>query len=163
MNEIVWIQISEALTDSELSVVEETLSLKIPDSLKQHYLSQNGGIPECRKLYFVPPGSSQHDVDQVSFRAFNPIKYKVRPKQETLEEIFADFKDQNLFDSTRFIPFAFDVSAFPFLMDVQTEEIYLLDRDDVDDEGHERIKFVAKSLEVFISGFIPWEIYEAEA
>ena len=123
---------------------------------------QNGGLPDCHKLYFVPPGISQHDADEVSFRAFNPIKYRTRPKQDTLEEIYAEFVGQNLFDSTRFLPFAFDVSSFPFLMDVHTEEIHLLDRDDVDEQGNEGIKFIAKNLDAFMAGLVPWEIYEAE-
>ncbi|MGS0894269.1 SMI1/KNR4 family protein [Burkholderia stagnalis] len=161
MSNIKLINASESLSSDDFNEMELRFGVIFPESLKRHYLRVNGGIPDGYKMYYVPRGASPADYDEITFCGFYPIKYKNHPKQSTLEDSYAEFGEHlGLFDPRKYIPFGFDVSGFPLIMDFDGQKIHLLNRDVTDGDGDEVIEFVADSLDDFIDGLIDDGEYE---
>lgn len=161
MSNLKLINASESLNSDDFNEVELRFGVMFPESLRRHYLKVNGGITDGHKMYYVPRGASPADSDEITFCGFYPIKYKARSKQSTLEDNYAEFGGhQGLFDPKKYIPFGFDVSGFPLIMDFDGQKIHLLNRDVTDGGGNEAIEFVADSLDDFIDGLIDEGEYE---
>ncbi|WGS52593.1 SMI1/KNR4 family protein [Paraburkholderia sp. D15] len=161
MSRLKLIQFAAPLNNDDFSYIESRFNITFPSTLRDHYLRGNGGVPDVFKMYYVPEDSSPSEADEITFNGFYPIKYKTREKQETLEEEYIEFGEhQRLFDPKKYLPFGFDVSGFPFLMDLDDQKIHLLNRDVVDDNNNEAIEFVANSLSDFINGMISEDEYE---
>ncbi|WP_133648433.1 SMI1/KNR4 family protein [Paraburkholderia flava] len=152
---------AQPLSEDDLIDFEREFEIKIPARLRQHYLKENGGFPDCHKMYYVPKGVDPCDANGVTFNGFYPIKYTSTPDGSTLEANYTSYTDdQKLFEKDEYIPFGFDVSGFPLLMKFSGCAIYLLDRDEVDDDDREVIKFIAPSLQDFIDGLMPGDDFE---
>lgn len=161
MTKLKLIQVAPPLSADDFNDIESKFNIIFPSSLKEHYLLSNGGVPDGYKMYYVPKGSSPAEADEITLNGFYPVKYKIRPKQATLEEKYIEFSEQQkLFDPKKYIPFGFDVSGFPLLMDFEDQGVHLLNRDAFDDDGGEAIEFVAKSLGEFIDGLMSEDEYE---
>jgi cell wall assembly regulator SMI1 len=156
MTQLKLIDVASPLTIDDFKDIESRFGIVFPSSLKKHYLINNGGIPECYVMCYIPKGVAIADANDVSFSGFCPIKYRTHPKEATLEEVYTKYcEKQRLFDPHEYIPFGDDVSGYPFLMDFKNQQIHLLNRED------ETTEFVANSLEEFIDGLITQEEYEA--
>lgn len=155
------IKVAAPVSADDFAAIEAQFHILFPSTLKEHYLHHNGGVPDGFKMYYVPKGVSPADANEVTFNGFYPIRHKDRPKEATLEEKYVDFGErQALFDPKKYIPFGFDVSGFPLLMDFEKQRVFLLNRDVTDDADNEAIEFVANSLEEFIDGLMGEDEYE---
>lgn len=161
MTKLKLIQAASSLSADDFLEIESRFNIIFPSSLKEHYLLNNGGAPDGYKMYYVPKGISPADADEITLNGFYPIKHRIRQKQATLEEKYIEFgEQQKLFDPKKYIPFGFDVSGFPLLMDFENQNVHLLNRDATDDENNEAIEFVANSLGEFIDGLMGEDEYE---
>lgn len=161
MKKLILINLAQSISGNDLLDLEGRFEIKIPIDLRNHYLAQNGGFPNCHKMCYIPRGVDPCDANSITFNGFYPIKYTSTPKGSTLEANYASYADeQNLFNKDEYIPFGFDVSGFPFLMKFDGHAIYLLNRDEVDGDDREIIEFVAPSLQEFIDGLIPGDEFE---
>ena|GEM_PF-5620338 len=112
-------------------------------------------------MLYVPKGETAADAIERSFSGFYPIRYRTYPKESTLEDVCLELGvQQERFDLHKYIPFASDVGGYPILMEIESQKIYLLNMDDVDENGKEVIEFTSNSLEEFLDGLISKEEYE---
>jgi len=161
MTKLKLIELSIPPSESDFLAIEAKFGIVFPPTLKAHYLLENGGIPDCHKMYYVPVGSNPGEVDEVTFNGFYPIRYQSRPTESTLEENYIEFTErQKLFDPKKYIPFGYDVSGYPLLIDFENQGIHLLNRDMVDENDNELVEYIVNSLEVFLSGLMPADDYE---
>nr|WKF61990.1 hypothetical protein HUO10_006522 [Paraburkholderia busanensis] len=163
MTKLKLVQCANPISNDDFNYIETRFNTIFPATLREHYLRGNGGIPDEFKMYYVPEGNSPTEADEITFNGFYPIKYKTREKQQTLEEKYIEYGEhRRLFDPQKYIPFGFDVSDFPFSMDISEQKIYLLNRDIVDNDGNELLEFVANSLNDFITGMMSEDEYNAK-
>ncbi|CAN7170961.1 SMI1/KNR4 family protein [Trinickia sp. LjRoot230] len=161
MSKLKLMRLAKPLTEHDIENFDNQFGIRMPADLRRHYLQWNGGFPDCFKMCYIPKGVDPCDANGVTLNGFYPIKYPSTAEGSMLEENYIDYTDtQSLFGKTAYIPFAFDVSGYPLLMKFKDCAIYLLNRDVVDDDGHEVIEFVAPSLQEFIDGLIPGDEFE---
>lgn len=161
MSKLHLINLAQPVLENDLIDFECRFGIIIPDDLRQHYLKENGGFPDCHTMCYIPKDVDPCDANGVTFNGFYPIKYTSTPEGSTLEANYSIYtNEQNLFNKDEYIPFAFDVSGFPLLMKFSDRAIYLLDRDEVDNDDREIIEFIALSLQKFIDGLIPGDEFE---
>ena len=142
------------LNEKDFKLVEEDLSIKIPDSFKRFYLCANGGDPN--KTYWI---DSTGKFDHMEIRDFMSIRYR---------KVFKDDPDYTLNGIAKtqwaegvlpknLLPFAMDWGGNYFCIDHQNEKVYLFVRDVWSDNlsKEENLdlnsKFLCESFDDFLS------------
>jgi hypothetical protein len=138
---------SEQISLADIAQIESALKVQMPQTLKDHYLKSNGGVPDPN--YWL-----RGDNDPLCVHRFIPMKYPAG--NLTIESVYKrgiekDFLPPDL------IPFAVDEGSNFFCVDAQgTVWFYAMDawssKLSTAENKIKAKKFVADSLEKFVSG-----------
>ena len=130
------------ITKDEIKQIEQELGIKIPDSLVEHYLKHNGGIPEKPFFYY------EETDNEIEVQLFSPIKHKLDGR--TVEEKYRLFKEKSDF-MCNYLTFANDYGANQICVDLNSGKVCIiyLDMGEIKDEC---MAFLANDFNGFISG-----------
>lgn len=135
-----FVSTEQNITLHDITVFEENLGYKFPESYKKHIMQHNGGKPEKDYIQGL----------RVSY--FNPIKYG----DDTLEDNIEDFKDLL---PTGFLPFTTDWGGNPICISLKLGNNYgkiyycPMDIDEIVP------KLISNSFQEFINGLEENSVY----
>ena len=56
MSKLKLIRLAKALSEDDIADFEKQFGIRMPADLRKHYLSENGGFPDCFKMCYIPKG-----------------------------------------------------------------------------------------------------------
>lgn len=135
-------------TMERINEIQDEYKITIPKDLSSHYIKYNGGCLE--KNWFINNEGDQYVLHEFLFIG-------VKNKIGNFEECVYDFKiDMNILPDN-LVPFAIDEGGAYYCMDTGNMSIFLWLPEFYDDKKH-ATRFVAKSLQEFISGMNEYSI-----
>lgn len=147
---------AKKLSSEDWLEFEKNMKFKIPTTMKNFYLKNNGGMPNLN--FFLP---QEEDMDEVEINIFLPIKYSLEGVQ-TIEEISRSLWERNMV-SKSLLPFAMDSGNNLYAIHNKTLCIYYIVMDIWHDEWSCEENFkanstkIASSFRYFITHLIPEE------
>lgn len=147
---------AKKLSSEDWLEFEKNTKFKLPTTMKNFYLKNNGGMPN---LNFFSP--QDEDMDEVEINIFLPIKYPLKGIQ-TIEETSRSLWERNMI-SKSFLPFAIDSGNNLYAIHNKTLCIYYIVMDIWHNEWSCEENFkanstkIASSFRYFITHLIPEE------
>lgn len=136
---------SKPITRADIEEMELELGIRLPESLIEHYLVYNGGIPS--KPFFY---SEDTDIE-TGIQIFSPIKYKFdHIAIKTVEEKYTFFKEKSVLMS-RYLPFANDHGANQICLNLENNQIYIVYMD-LGELNEECFEYLANDFYEFMNG-----------
>jgi hypothetical protein len=146
-----FVDVAGELKDADLREIEAALKIQIPEEVKQHYLAQNGGIPE-RPCWDLDSG------EQLCISQFLPIKYPTSDNR-TLESTFQKAAARDLL-LPGLVPFAKDWGGNYVCFD-SAGQIYFYAMDNwrpersMEENKKAAAQFLASSMKEFVEQLVP--------
>ena len=145
----------KGIEEKDLNNLEKRLHVKMPKAVREHFLTYNGGYPE--KPVFVCEDGDMYVVDY-----FIPIKEE---KGQNVEKILKLLRDDKAIPDW-LIPFADEEGGNLFCFSVRESDsgsIYYYDHEfEYGDDPEEHVKYLAKSIDIFINSLIDDEEEEED-
>lgn len=151
---------SQKLTEMEINEIEAKIGMILPVALRTHYLRFNGGKVEGARYLYIKQNANPGEPNGFSLTDFFPIKYKVREKQELLEDVYKELVLTQKIISENFLPIGYDISGWPICYKIDDGCIFGLFREDLDENGNEKLVYICNSLDSFINGMLTDEEFE---
>lgn len=147
---------AKKLSSEDWLEFERNMKFKLPTTMKNFYLKNNGGMPNLN--FFLP---QDEDMDEVEINIFLPIKYSLKGVQ-TIEETSRSLWERNMI-SKSLLPFAIDSGNNLYAIHNKTLCIYYIVMDIWHDEWSCEENFkanstkIASSFRYFITHLLPEE------
>ena len=142
---------SSAIVVNEILALEEFLSIKFPEDLKELYLRFNGGIIEGDRNIFL-----DEDENDYSIKYFLPIKYPRSKNDMILEKTHNIYVNEKKLVPDGYVVFAIDGGGWPYCYKLDDGNIYLANVEKYD-EPENIMEHLTDSLESFINGAVTEE------
>lgn len=114
-----FLDLSKKIFPSDIGDIENKLGFKLPKKLVQHYFNFNGGTTDKPLFY-----SEISDVE-IYISAFYPIKYFNTNDEQTLEDTYLSYRNNEIFPSN-FLPFAFDWGGNQICINLDNDNIVVI-------------------------------------
>lgn len=155
MGRIIMTKFSDSekkITASDITRLEKKLSLKFPQSYKNHLLTHNGGRCKPNVFSFVENGKQTESA----IGWFFSVKYG---DTYNLYEVVKDYKTEQNRVPVDFLPIADDPLGNLICIDTQTEKIYFWDHETEpsvtgNPDMWSNVYWIADSLDEFFAGLI---------
>lgn len=138
----------------DLDRIEKEFHIKIPEAIREHFLSYNGGYPE--RPVFVCENGDTYIVDYFM---------TIEGAKEGMEESIRLLRDDEILPGW-LIPFADEEGGNLFCFSVRESDygaIYYYDHEfEYGEEPEEHVTYVAESLTVFINSLVEDEDEEGD-
>lgn len=145
--------ISQDITKSEIELIEQEVGIKFPKSFIEHYVRNNGGVPENPYFY-----SADSDIE-IEVQLFLPLKYKSLDLNiETIEHKYMLFNQKSEL-MKMYMPFANDYGANPICININNGVIYIVYMD-MGELSERCFKYLCSDFTTFIAGLSEYSIDE---
>jgi len=150
-------RLARAINEQDIREIEHSLEITIPVEVREHYVEQNGGVPEPNCWY-------PEDDEPLCIARFLPMKYPGKADDLTVESVYRkgiskDYLIKNL------VPFAVDWGTNFFCFN-ERGDVYFYAMDawsgklSTEENKRKAAKFLVGSFREFIAGLKPEETYE---
>jgi len=149
MGKFAFVGAKPRVSDADIDAIEEALGFVLPDDLRQHYLTHNGGQPTAR--FF------RKNDEIFAIEEFLPIKFGMRG--ERLEDAYEDIVVGNDLFPQGLIPFANDAGGDYFCYSLRNGEegAIVFYQSEYFDDPERSVVFLSKSFQDFLSALVDVE------
>lgn len=109
---------SPSVTEKDIQSTEKAMNITIPNTLKNMYLVNNGGVLENDKCIY------QSESMELDVKYFLPINHTKEIGIFTVEKLYNKLAVEKNLIPISMLPFAIDGGGFPFCICVEDETIH---------------------------------------
>lgn len=142
MRRNVFVECNRSLTEDDVTALERVAGMRLPESVRCHYLRHNGGRP--RRSFFRTADGREYGVAW-----FYPVKHRGESGEPLLEEVIESMRSRAGVEPSM-IPVAHDDGGADFCIRVDDGSVWFINSH----SDSVTPRWVASSLDGFIGGML---------